>query len=536
MIRCGQNHWTCVGRLAPTACIRHMANRSTAFPESVGGSHVSLQLPRTFNTPETRYGAYGYNQESESYIRTRVDWSTVAWAQLQNQCLSSNRNRFVGPEQVTTNKRFTLRTNFDGADLKAREGATQRTAIVLRAWEGYNYTAIDRYHIRSLIVEAGLQLNADYAVFLLTDVKDKNGTRQIFHDSKRYDQALDDLVPLEFRDIAVLFDLELLESWYPRIAEHSAFFQVYQPLQLFAQLFPHFDHYWQLEMDAKLTGDAGTWLQAVSEFARKQPRKQSVERSSYFYMPQIHGSYEEFTSAVNDSLRGRGIWGPVSIPDIPNPIGPLPPVDDPVLDDFHWGVGEHADLILTNALADVMTAKFWPFKGWVHGFELGPEQTPRWYSPVAMGRYSWNLLNAMHHAQAHQGLALSSEAMAISFALYHGLKVAFPPHPWYHRPQADREVGVEELSQLFNGGTPVQNAELNNGLAFGRAMYDPNGVYRLFNGGTWWWVPGYPGRSFKKWMKLGDDMPKMPSMLKEHKGELWVPMMALHPVKVGDNA
>ncbi|OCT52799.1 hypothetical protein CLCR_09892 [Cladophialophora carrionii] len=503
------------------------------FPELVGGSYAALGLPTTFNTPDTRYGAYGYNEEVETYPRTRVEWSSVKWADLQNQCLASNKDRFGRTDRIITDRRFTLRGRINSERLTARTAETGRTAIVLRSWEGYNYTSLDRYHMRSLIVEAGLQSNADIAVFLLVDVKDKDGARRIFHDSKSYDRALEELVPAEFQDIAILFDFELLGSWYPAIGEHSAFFQVYQPLQLFAQLFPGFDHYWQLEMDVKITGHAGEWLDAMARFARNQPRKQSVERSSYYYMPQVHGTYEEFSSAVNQSLNGGGIWGPVQIPDLPHPIGPQPPVADPSMDDFEWGVGEDADLILTNGLADVKATRYWPFKGWVHGFKEG-EETPRWYSPVAMGRYSWNLLNAMHHAQVHQGLALSSEASAVSFALYHGLKVVFPPHPWYHHPQADREVGVEELGQLFNGGTPAENAETNHGLAFGRAMYDPNGVYSLFNGGTWWWVPGYPGRSFKQWMN--HDTNEMPSMLREFNGQIWAPMMALHPVKVGDNA
>ena len=250
-------------------------------------------------------------------------------------------------------------------------------------------------------------------------------------------------------------------------------------------------------------------------------------------MPEVHGTYEQFREAVNESLDGAGIWGAVKTPDFPHPVGPRPLVEDPRQDNFTWGVGQDADLILTNALADIRTTNYWPFKGWIHNFKEG-EDTPRWYSPVAMGRYSWNLLNAMHHAQVHQGLYLSSEASAVSFALWHGLKIVFPPHPWFHRPQADREVGVEQLDQLFNGGAPTENARANNGFAFGKAMYDPNGFYELFNGGTWWWVPGYPGRSFKQWMNHNTNA--MPSMLREVDGQIWAPAMALHPVKSGDNA
>ncbi|OAL31722.1 hypothetical protein AYO20_08115 [Fonsecaea nubica] len=505
------------------------------FPDPVGGSFAALDLPITFNTPESRYGAYGYGEESENYERTRVEWSSVKWADLQNDCLASNLDRFRNAQNISMTRRFRLpaKKKAGVGKLKARTHSTGRTAVVLRSWEGYNYTSLDLYHLRSLIVEAGLDWNADNAVFLLVDVKDDNGTRPIFRDPQLYETALQDLVPAEFRDIAVLFNLELLKSWYPRIPEHSAFFQVYQPLQLFAQLFPGFDHYWQLEMDMKFTGNSGQWLDAMARFARNEPRKQSIERSSYYYMSQVHGSYGEFKAAINESLGGGGIWGPIRVPDIEHPIGPQPPVADPREDDFNWGVGEDADLILTNALADVRTTKYWPFKGWIHGFQK-EEDTPRFYSPVAMGRYSWNLLNAMHHAQVHQGLSLSSEATAVSFALYHGLKVIFPPHPWYHHPQAPREVSVQELEQLFNGGSPSDNARENNGLSFGKAMYDPNGAYELFNGGTWWWVPGYPGRTFKQWMN--HDTTNIASMLREDEGQIWAPLMALHPVKSGANA
>lgn len=462
-----------------------------------------------------------------------MDWSQIDWATLQNDCRAINQDRFQRSENISTSRRFRLRNGQDKAppSLKYRSSSTPRTAIVLRAWEGYKFTPNDHHHLRSLIVEAGLTSNADYAVFLLVDVKDKEGQRRIFHDPHSYQKAIEEIVHPEYQSISVLFDRELLESWYPRIEDHSVFDQVYQPLQLFAHFFPEFDHYWQLEMDIRITGDSRLLLDSLSEFARKEPRKQSVERSSYYYMPQIHGHYDEFTASINQSLDGGGIWGPIGIPDIAYPVGLPPPVADPRQDDFEWGVGEDADLILTNALADVRAAKFWPFQHWIHGFKQG-EETPRFYSPVAMGRYSWQLLNAMHYSQATQGLALPSEASPASFALYHGLKVSFPPLPWFHRPQADREVSVQELDKLYNGGTPAENAQSNNGLSFGQALYNPDGVYELFNGKTWWWVPGYPGNIFKHW--IDQDTTDMPDMLRESEGQVWAPLMALHPVKPND--
>ena len=67
-------------------------------------------------------------------------------------------------------------------------------------------------------MEAGLSSGGEYVVFLLVDVKD--GERRIFHDAKSYQKALEDFVPQELRSIAVLFDRELLQSWYPKVNEH----------------------------------------------------------------------------------------------------------------------------------------------------------------------------------------------------------------------------------------------------------------------------------------------------------------------------
>lgn len=510
-------------------------NLSLSFPAPPGGSFAALGLTTEFNTPASRYGAYGYGEHDADYGRPKVDWGTVDWAELQNECRLANQHRFRGSENISTSRTFQLHGGkaWWPEHLQARVFDTQRTAIVVRAWEGYQWTPGDHHHLRALIAETGIASNADYAVFLLVDVKDKDGSRRIFHDAEHYQTAVKELVHPEYQSIAVLFDAEVLQSWYPKVPDHSVFFQVYQPLQLFAQFFPDFDHYWQLEMDIRFTGDARLLLNSMSEFARNEPRKQSVERASYYYMPQVHGSYDDFTASINASLSSQGIWGPISIPDIPNPIGPVPPSDDPRHDDFQWGVGDDADLLLTNALANVSAAQYWPFQHWIHNFQQA-EATPRFYSNVAMGRYSWNLLNAMHHGQTDKGLTLPSEASAVSFALYHGLKISFPPLPWYHHPQADREVTVEELERLYNGGSPIENAASNGGLSHGQALYNPDGVYELFNGKTWWWVPGYPGRVMRHWLHQDAAAADMPDMLREIEGRVWAPSMALHPVKAGD--
>ena len=90
--------------------------------------------------------------------------------------------------------------------------------------------------------------------------------------------------------------------------------QHHQPLEIYSQLYPNFDHYWQLEIDSRLTGHAYHFLDKAISFAKQQPRKFLWERNAYFYTPGAHGTWDEFVRMVNNSLIGKPsetIWGPV---------------------------------------------------------------------------------------------------------------------------------------------------------------------------------------------------------------------------------
>jgi hypothetical protein len=97
--------------------------------------------------------------------------------------------------------------------------STGRTAIVIRSWGDYRYTKEDMTNLRSLVVETALSSGGDYAVFLLVHIKDRS--KAIFQSTANYQAALNSAVPLELRDIAILFDESLLEAWYPKVGEHS---------------------------------------------------------------------------------------------------------------------------------------------------------------------------------------------------------------------------------------------------------------------------------------------------------------------------
>jgi hypothetical protein len=174
-------------------------------------------------TAEERYGPYGYGEEDEEmYNRTRVDWDTVDWAQLQNDCLYRNVHRFPGTGRgISDEKRFRLRNETVVPKVRSWDefNSTRRTAIVVRAYTGYRYTPEDMYNLRSLVVEAGLRTGGEYAVILLVDIKGDDSN--IFASEKDYQVAVENAgIPPEFQSIAVLWDEGLVKSWYPEVGEY----------------------------------------------------------------------------------------------------------------------------------------------------------------------------------------------------------------------------------------------------------------------------------------------------------------------------
>ena len=469
------------GSLPPTA--PSLLTFASAYPTPFAGSYETLELPEEWMTINGRYGPYGYDEGSWFGGRQTVDWANVDWGDLQMQCQAVNRRRFPpagGSLFNASDVRFRLRGadgDEDGADdesdwfyrLRERLGfprpseykqeETGRTALVLRTYGKYRYTEEDLINVRSLVSEAALQSGGDYTVVLLVNVRDPD--KKIWESPENYAKALDEAeIPNEFRHLVVLWDEVLLQSWYSRVGEHRIMYQINQALQLFALFYPEFDHHWQLEMDMRSLGHTLTWLHALDRFSRREPRKQSVERASYLHLSATQGPYyPDFVGAVNATLGGDAtIWGPLRIPEIPDPIGPPPPVSHAADDEFWWGVGEPADLVVTSPCTWVSRMSAWPFKGWLQGpFSQGGE-TPRMTCPPAIQRASRQLLMAVHAAQSQLGLAVPSEATLPSFALWHGLKLSFPPIPYFQR--ADQRLAPRPAEIFFNGGAPGEAVKL----------------------------------------------------------------------------
>ncbi|KAG6026031.1 hypothetical protein E4U41_001376 [Claviceps citrina] len=503
------------------------------------GSHRELGAEQTWMTAEGRYGPYGFRGITHGVNRSRVDWDGVNWGYLQNECLARNKLRFPGPSpswnlstdaRLSWKNRSAIDTRLDPASVKA----TGRTMLLIRAWSGYVYKPEDLWNIRSLIVEAGLRTGGEYVVVLYVHVQERE--KNIFASSENYDAAFEAAgIPPELRSIAVLWDENLLSSWYDKLQEHRTMFQVNQPVQLFALHYPDFDHYWQVEMDERFLGDAGKYLDAVSAFARAEPRKQALERATFTFHEDTYGTYRNLTARVDAVNHGRSrAWGPVRIPDI-TPLGPTPPVRHAQHENFTWGVGEDADVLVSSFCADAVQTTTWVFRDWIQGEFARGKDTPRWFCPPAIMRGSRKLLLAVHQAQHDKGLGLPSEATLPSWALWHGFKLSYPPQPAYmrrHEPEF-RDYGddwTRDPATWLNGTVTPWFGNSTDRSRDGLAHGDPQSFADL--GMSFWWTSDYPRTVFDVWLagSVAQDQ-QMPGVLAVREGRVYAPNMVMHPVK-----
>lgn len=318
----------------------------------------------------------------------------------------------------------------------------------------------------------------------------------------------------------------------------STMFQVNQPLQLFALHYPEFDHYWQLELDQRFMGNALEYFDALSEFARQEPRKQALERASFPYHDELFSSYEDLRDQVDIANHGHSrSWGAVRIPDV-QPIGPVPPTLTPEDEDFTWGVGEEADLIVSSICAEVIDS-WWTFKDWLFGPFWKKLNTPRWFCPPAIMRGSRALIHATHTGQHLRGLSVPSEATLPSWANWLGLKMSYPPQPVYmhdynaevsnNRPESDNDETSRfekdwrhpTIRPFF--GDPPNKSETGMSMANPMANGD--------KGLTHWWVSFYTGKLMDVWIRNEVDADEFPPALKVHNGQVYAPNFAMHPVK-----
>ena len=352
---------------------------------------------------------------------------------------------------------------------------------------------------------------------------------QIWADDATYQRVLDRSLPFEFRGMGTLWSERqmgliyggLAESFYRNLPVHGAYRSTFLPVQYFAHQHPEYDFLWHWEMDARYTGHYYHLFDRVSKWAAEQPRKGLWERNARFYVPSQHGSWEDFkqmvrvqtehgTASKNNIWAGlaasnknlpdsaqsqqgaeKPIWGPESplddVVDDPNGMYPLPPTSY-AQDNYAWGVGEDADLIVFNPLFDPAGTN-WILAEDVTGYNTTRGMPPRRTAINTSGRLSRRLLELMHTETAMRRHSMFSEMWPGSVVLHHGLKAVYAPHPVF----IDRRWPTDYLAAVFNGG--------RNGASGGaRTSVFSDERQHNFRGTTWYYDAGFAPNLWKRWL------------------------------------
>jgi hypothetical protein len=510
-----------------------------------------------------------------------VDFRDINWSDAVERCLEKNKGRFQKQPKTRPNS-FQAMQKRDGEGTSSDANATHvdsrttstdtvreqpkaahnsllpRTAVLLRTWWDYQYDDEDIMYLRALISELSIASGGEYEVHFLIHVKDDN--RQIWADEKEYDEVLKNSLPAEFAGMGTLWSERQMgliyggldESNYRGLPVHGAYRSTYMPVTYFAHQHPEFEYFWHWEMDVRYTGHYYHLFQQVTKWTDAQPRKGLWERNARFYVPSVHGTWDEFKQMVrfqtehgtnnqanrwsshlppNPHLPGpeaqrpeKPIWGPELPQDYPDIE-----IDEDVKpnttfteDKYEWGVGEPADLIVFNPLFDPEHTN-WILADDVTGYNKTNGLPPRRTAINTSGRLSRRLLETMHREQSHFRHTMFSEMWPATCALHHGLKAVYAPHPVF----IDRKWPAQYLAAIFNNG--------RNGASGGARMsVFSDERQHNFLGTTWYYHAGFAPNLWKRWLgyRVDNDGGEEEEVL--HEGRMCLPAVLLHPVKQVD--
>ncbi|OJJ49783.1 hypothetical protein ASPZODRAFT_59139 [Penicilliopsis zonata CBS 506.65] len=500
-----------------------------------------------------------------------VDFREVSWAKAQNHCAVINSHRFADlPEPRldrflampigSINVAHPVSSPPQDAKNPPKVGTDRlpRTAVIIRTWSDFQYTTEDILYLRSLISELSLLSGGEYTVHFLIHVKDLN--LQIWADDDTYERVLHDALPEEFRGMGTLWSEKQMELFYPGLEEtlarglavHGVYRSTFMPMQYFSYVHPEYDYYWNWEMDVRYTGHWYHLFDKVTGWAKQQPRKGLWERNARFYVPSRHGSWDDFRQMVRVQTElgtdsPNNLWSAVKLGGSADQAndksavqrqvekfvwGPLRPHERDILevegegippttidkDNYKWGVGEDADLIVFNPLYDP-EGTTWLLRDDVTGYNRDEGMPPRRTAIITASRLSRKLLHTMHKETALKRHTMFSEMWPATTALHHGFKAVYVPHSVY----IDRRWPTEYLESVFNAG--------RNGASGGARTAVFGDREHNFKGTTWFYSAGFAPNLWRRWLgyKVDNDGGEEEELVGE--GRMCLPPILFHPVK-----
>ena len=491
------------------------------FPDSFVGSadavglHTGMCMDRS-----QRYAPYGFDPTSKVPI-SYVDWDKVNWGDLQDECFRKNQERFA-PVKDGSIRRLPdiIRTKLTPADkekqrLEDKKVYHSRTAVLIRTWEGYEYSENDIMAIRALVTELSLQSGGEYQVFLMVNVKDRS--QPIFSDRRAYKKMLRKIVPKELREIAILWSEEICERLYPDVGDWQVYWQQWMPVQWFSESHPQFDYVWNWEMDVRYIGNHYHFLTQISYFAEQQPRKYLSGSGMHaitsqnsmdltilsLLMQQTQSSQKQRPTEIFQLLSGEQCR---TLP--PKLLSALHLLESKKLTTSNGGVGEEADFITLLPIWDPVKTK-WTMRNKVWNFVPGIrphfsrehptdddfthpslKSLPRRGFINTVVRLSRPLLHAMH-VESLAGRSMQAEMWPSTVALHHGLKAVYVPQPIY----SEKQWPARYADMVFNadGGVPARWGQESD------SIYNQDREVN-FRSWSWYYHATFPRVLFRRWM------------------------------------
>lgn len=480
----------------------------------------------------------------------KIDYSSVDWASAQRRCYEANEERFVAAgrngslptEYSAPGDMLSMPSqDLNTTEVSGTSGLTkiERTAIVMRCYAGFKWSLHSVLNMRALVSELALRSGGEYDVHILLHARDTN--IPIWADKETAQEFIANNIPREFRGLVTLWSEDQMRILYPGMRGqpvfrnpanadiHGVYRSAHYPLQHFAQQFPEYAHYWNWEMDMRFLGSYYEFFNRLGIWADKQPRRRLWDRSAKYYIPALHGSWQNFTARVDAEAHEAGrpsilgelyFTGRTQTRDEERGVSPLPPgCEGAVLSTYNrtspadsttvalpgrhffadrnnnftdipesCGVGEAADLITLNPMFDADDSG-WMFANDVTGYDLAFAIPPRRTAIITASRLSRRLLFAMHEETWRLHHGMFAEMFPPSVALHRGFKAVYAPHPVY----ADRHWPLAAAEKAFNAGP-----DHSSGASPSSPFHPSNEHYH--RGLTWYYNSDFAGRLWRRWL------------------------------------
>ncbi|KAF3765201.1 hypothetical protein M406DRAFT_340654 [Cryphonectria parasitica EP155] len=454
----------------------------------------------------------------------KYDYTDINWDTVQKRCLEKNRDRFVtGKDAAKAAGGLGRLWPQSGKDTKK---PLARNVLILRAWTGIEWTPMRIINTRALITELSLKSGGQFDVHILMHIVDDSIDISNEATAKK---MVRDNVPEEFWDITTPWSVPDMAARYPGFRDdmtlendsHKPIYSVYRiphfALQWFAQRHPEYEYFWNWELDLRFTGHYYEFFDSAARWADKQPRKYLWERNERFWIPGLHGRWQDFVDLVEKETiasREASPWGPLLNEGIVD-TATYPPTTIE-RDNYEWGVGEAADLVSFSPLFDP-AKNAWSLRYDITGYN--DTVPPRRTSIITIGRFSRRLLQAMHEEVSRNKHTMFPEMFPGSIALHHGLKAVYIPHPIYF----DRRWPLDRLDSVFNHAETPE-------LSVYYWPFTPGTSEHNFLTSTYYYNTEFGPQLWHRWLGQEDAGLGGPE-LEQDTGRMCLRGVLMHPVK-----